>query len=194
MNRQKLFSDVWDGEEEDGTRHRIFWRPDDAGMGATLYELSAGAAGTAAPHALRGRGDVLRPERSLLHRQDGEDELAPGEFVFCPEGRAGLHAFFNRTEKPARLLALSADGFPEAPGSSRNARSAQRHRPWPRERDPGPGACRTGHVRVPLWHVAPSDETIHCMFCRLWLPRLVSRLQGGAFARAVAGFGPRRVA
>ena len=40
MNRQNLFSDTWDGEdEEDGTRHRIFWRPDDAKLGATLYEL-----------------------------------------------------------------------------------------------------------------------------------------------------------
>ena len=44
MNRQNLFSDAWDGEnEEAGTRHRIFWRPDDARMGATLYELAPDA-------------------------------------------------------------------------------------------------------------------------------------------------------
>src|ERR687887_450282 len=44
MNRQNLFSDAWDGEnEEDGVRHRTFWRPDDARMGATLYELAPDA-------------------------------------------------------------------------------------------------------------------------------------------------------
>jgi len=44
MTRQNLFSDAWDGEnEEAGTRHRVFWRPDDARMGATLYELAPGA-------------------------------------------------------------------------------------------------------------------------------------------------------
>ena len=50
MNRQNLFSDAWDGEnEEAGTRHRIFWRPDDARMGATLYELAADAPGEFGP-------------------------------------------------------------------------------------------------------------------------------------------------
>ena len=47
MTRQNLFSDAWDGDnEEEGTRHRIFWRPDDARMGATLYELAPNAPGT----------------------------------------------------------------------------------------------------------------------------------------------------
>ena len=36
MTRQNLFSDALDDyKEEDGTRHRVFWRPDDAMMGAT---------------------------------------------------------------------------------------------------------------------------------------------------------------
>ncbi len=44
MIRQNLFSDAWDGDDEEArTRHRIFWRPDDARMGATLYELSPDA-------------------------------------------------------------------------------------------------------------------------------------------------------
>ena len=47
MTRQNLFSDAWDGEnEEERTRHRVFWRPDDARMGATLYELAPGAPDT----------------------------------------------------------------------------------------------------------------------------------------------------
>ena len=41
MNRQNLFSGAWEDEhEEAGTRQRVFWRPDDARMGATLYELA----------------------------------------------------------------------------------------------------------------------------------------------------------
>ena len=44
MIRQNLFSDVWDGvDEEDRARHRVFWRPEDARMGATLYELAPDA-------------------------------------------------------------------------------------------------------------------------------------------------------
>ena len=44
MTRQNLFSDALDDyKEEDGTRHRVFWRPDDAMMGATLYELAPDA-------------------------------------------------------------------------------------------------------------------------------------------------------
>jgi hypothetical protein len=42
MQRQNLFADApWDVEEAD-SRRRIFWRPDDARMGATLYELEPG--------------------------------------------------------------------------------------------------------------------------------------------------------
>ena len=37
MIRQNLFSDAWDGDNKElGTRHRFFWRPDDARTGATL--------------------------------------------------------------------------------------------------------------------------------------------------------------
>jgi uncharacterized cupin superfamily protein len=53
--------------------------------------------------------------RPLLKKQDGEEELAPGDFVFCPEGRAGLHAFFNRSDEPARILAISATPSAAAP-------------------------------------------------------------------------------
>jgi hypothetical protein len=46
MTCQNLFSDAWDGvDEEEGTRHRVFWRPDDARMGATLYEFAPEAPG-----------------------------------------------------------------------------------------------------------------------------------------------------
>src|SRR4051794_6977358 len=44
MNRQNLFSGAWDEDSEEArSRHRTFWRPDDARMGATLWELGPGA-------------------------------------------------------------------------------------------------------------------------------------------------------
>ena len=65
MIRQNLFSDAWDEEnEEDGTRQRIFWRPDDARMGATLYELGLDASGMWMHMHFGAEGDVLRPERA----------------------------------------------------------------------------------------------------------------------------------
>ena len=51
--------------------------------------------------------------RPVLRTRDRKDELAAGDFVFCPEGRAGLHAFSNPAEEPARILAISAGGFPD---------------------------------------------------------------------------------
>jgi uncharacterized cupin superfamily protein len=114
MNRQNLFSDEWDAHEEDGTRHRVFWRPENARMGATLYELPPGAADQRL-HMHFGAEEMffVLGGRPTLKRTDGEEELAPGDFVFCPEGRAGLHAFFNHSEQPARILAMSAGSFPD---------------------------------------------------------------------------------
>jgi uncharacterized cupin superfamily protein len=51
--------------------------------------------------------------RSLIRTREGQEELAPGDFVFCPEGRAGLHAFSNPTDEAVRMLAISAGGFPD---------------------------------------------------------------------------------
>jgi uncharacterized cupin superfamily protein len=47
----------------------------------------------------------------VFRNQHGEEELAPGDFVFCPEGRAGLHTFSNPTEESAQILAISAGSF-----------------------------------------------------------------------------------
>jgi hypothetical protein len=67
--------------------------------------------------------------RPVFRNQHGQEELAPGDFVFCPEGRAGLHTFSNPTEEPAQILAISAGGFPSysreaaTPASSLASRS-----------------------------------------------------------------------
>ena len=116
MNRQNLFADEpWDVDnEENGLRHRVFWRPDDARMGASLWELRRGAPGMRM-HMHYGAEEMffVVGGRPVWRTPEGEEELAPGDFVFCPEGRAGLHAFSNPHDDPARILAMSAGSFPD---------------------------------------------------------------------------------
>jgi len=115
MTRQNLFSDEWDEENEEiGIRRRVFWRPDVARIGATLHELVPGASGGRL-HMHYGGEEMffVISGRPVFRSQRGEEQLAPGDFVFCPEGRAGLHTFSNPTEVPVRLLAISGGGFPD---------------------------------------------------------------------------------
>jgi uncharacterized cupin superfamily protein len=116
MNRQNLFADSpWDGEnDESGVRYRVFWRPDNARMGATLWELVPHARGVRM-HMHYGAEEVffVIGGRPVFRNPDGEEQLSPGDFVFCPEGRAGLHTFGNPNDEPARMLALSAGSFPD---------------------------------------------------------------------------------
>lgn len=115
MTRQNLFSDLWDGtNDETGTLRRVFWRPDDARMGATLYELGPGTP-ESRMHMHYGAEEMffVLGGRPLFRNQHGEEALGPGDFVFCPEGRAGLHSFSNPTDESVRLLAMSAGGFPD---------------------------------------------------------------------------------
>ena len=83
-------------------------------MGATLYELAPGAPETRI-HMHFGAEEMffVLSGRPSLRSPNGEEELAPGDVVFCPEGRAGLHTFSNASAEPAKILALSAGGFPD---------------------------------------------------------------------------------
>jgi uncharacterized cupin superfamily protein len=134
MIRQNLFSDEWDGaNKEDGTRHRVFWRPDYARMGATLYELAPGAPGMRM-HMHFGAEEMffVLSGRPVLRNKEGEEELAPGDFVFCPEGRVGQHAFSNPTEEPAQILGVSAGSFPDVVAYPEHGYA------WVATRDPDP--------------------------------------------------------
>ena len=134
MTRQNLFSDTWDGDkEETRTRHRVFWRPDDARMGATLYELAPGAPEDRV-HMHYGAEEMffVLSGRPVLRNQDGTEELAPGDFVFCPEGRAGLHAFSNPSDEAAEILAISAGSFPDVVAYPEHGYA------WVATRDPDP--------------------------------------------------------
>ena len=96
MNRQNLFSDEWDGEnEEGGTRHRIFWRPDDARMGATLYELVPDAP-EMRMHMHFGAEEMffVLSGRPVLRNHDGEEKLGN---TLTP----GMAASPRRTTRPA---------------------------------------------------------------------------------------------
>ena len=58
--------------------------------------------------------------------------MAPGDFVFCPEGRAGLHTFSNPTEESAQILAISAGSFPDVVAYPEDGYA------WVATRDPDP--------------------------------------------------------
>ena len=92
----------------------MFWRPDDARLGATLYELEPGYDGDRV-HMHYGAEEMffVLSGRIVSRNGDREEELAAGDFLFCPEGRAGLHAFSNPFDEPARILAMSSKTFPD---------------------------------------------------------------------------------
>jgi uncharacterized cupin superfamily protein len=140
MTRENLFSDTWDGENDEARRrYRTFWRPDDARMGATLYELAPAAPETRM-HMHNGAEEMyfVLSGRPRFRNQEGTEELAPGDVVVCPEGRAGLHAFSNPTDEPARILALSAGGFPDVVAYPEHGYA------WVATRDPDPELLAKG--------------------------------------------------
>jgi uncharacterized cupin superfamily protein len=140
MTRQNLFSDLWDGEDEElGRRHRIFWRPDDARMGATLYELAPGEPEDYL-HMHYGVEEMffVLNGRPVFRGPQGEEQLAPGDFVFCPEGRAGLHAFINRSDEPVGILAISAGSYPDV------VAYPERGYAWVATRNPDPDQLAKG--------------------------------------------------
>ena len=140
MNRQNLFADVWDVEnDQNGLLHRIFWRPKNARMGASLWELRPGAEGMRW-HMHYGAEEMffVLSGRPVFRTPAGEEELVPGDFVFCPEGRAGLHAYRNPHDEPARILAMSAGSFPDVVAYPEDGYA------WVATRDPDPALLAQG--------------------------------------------------
>jgi uncharacterized cupin superfamily protein len=84
-------------------------------LGATLYELRPGGASFPL-HAHHANEEmiIVLSGRPVLRTLEGERELAPGEVVACPVGRAGAHRLDNRTDEPARVLILSTKIRPDA--------------------------------------------------------------------------------
>jgi uncharacterized cupin superfamily protein len=109
--------------------------------------------------------------RPVFRNQHGEEEMAPGDFVFCPEGRAGLHAFSNPTEEPAQILAISAGSFPDVVAYPEDGYA------WVATRDPDPELLARGGdpgIREEASGLEPATGSgdIH----ERWPKRLLSRL------------------
>lgn len=140
MTRQNLYSDLWDKEGTgSGSRRRVFWRPENARMGATLYELAPGDRGDRL-HMHFGAEELffVLAGRPVLRTGEVEEQLEPGDHVSCPEGRAGLHTFSNPTDEPVRLLAVSAGGFPDVVAYPEDGYA------WVATRDPDPDLLARG--------------------------------------------------
>jgi uncharacterized cupin superfamily protein len=140
MTRQNLFSGDWDGgDDESPRRQRVFWRPDDARMGATLYEYAPGDDDDRL-HMHFGAEEVffVLRGRPMVRTPEGEEQLAAGDFLFCPEGRVGLHRFSNPTDEPVQILAISAGGFPDVVAYPEHGYA------WVATRDPDPRLLAEG--------------------------------------------------
>src|SRR5918996_975232 len=107
-----MFEPEWDAEQD---RQPFTWRRARLGrqagserLGASLFELPPGAS-TFPLHAHHANEELLvvLAGRPTLRVAEGERELAPGEVVACPVGRAGAHRIDNRSDEPVRVLVVS---------------------------------------------------------------------------------------
>ncbi|HXE44763.1 MAG TPA: cupin domain-containing protein [Conexibacter sp.] len=111
--RPNIWSDDWQRTVDHGpfgvrgTRVGVAAGMAEAGM--TVYELDPGRRNMPyhAHHAIEETIVVLRGTPTL-RTPDGERELAEGEVVTCPRGRAGAHQLINRGGAPARFLVISS--------------------------------------------------------------------------------------
>src|SRR5436305_11322683 len=116
MTRLNFLNDEpWDDVREDrGLRSRSFGGGELRMLGASLQELEPGAPGHLLHMHYNGEEMFfVLAGTPTLRTPEGERQLAPGDVVSCPEGAAGLHTFMNRSDEPARILGVSAGGFPD---------------------------------------------------------------------------------
>jgi RHS repeat-associated protein len=83
-------------------------------LGGTLYELAPRCEGVPL-HIHHGMEElaIVISGRPTLRTLEGESELAPGDIVAFPRGRAGGPTLANRTEQPVRYLMVSNKVMPE---------------------------------------------------------------------------------
>lgn len=116
MSRQSFLGDApWtELHEVERMRTRAFDRPRDAMLGGSLHELLPGSPGYAL-HMHYGCEEMFFVLEGTPTLRNGttEEQLSPGDVVYCAQGREGLHTFTNPTSEPARILAVSAGRFPD---------------------------------------------------------------------------------
>jgi uncharacterized cupin superfamily protein len=115
MSTPNVFRDGdWDMEREQmGVRGRSVAKPAGANeLAATLYELAPGASGFHL-HAHYGLEElfVVLEGTPTLRTHEADRDLKRGDVVACPRGRDGTHTFANRSDQPARVLAISTNNF-----------------------------------------------------------------------------------
>jgi uncharacterized cupin superfamily protein len=110
--RPNVYTDSWQRTVEHGgfgvrgTRVGALAGMAEAGM--AVYELDPGKRNVPyhAHHGIEETIVVLRGTPALP-TTEGERELAEGEVVACPRGRAGAHQLINRSDAPTRFLIFS---------------------------------------------------------------------------------------
>jgi uncharacterized cupin superfamily protein len=117
MRRLNFLQDEpWDEVDEDN-RQRVRWFGHSFGadkVGASLTELLPGAPGGAL-HMHYGVEEMffVLSGTPMVRTTEGEEQLAPGDVVYFPEGPDGLHTFSNPAEEPARMIGISSKRFPD---------------------------------------------------------------------------------
>jgi uncharacterized cupin superfamily protein len=109
-----LDDEPWD-EVDDDVRYRWFGHAFETDkLGASLIEYQPGSPGGPL-HMHYGVEEMFFVLSGTLtvRTPEGEEELSPGDVVYFPEGPDGLHTFSNPTDKPARLIGISAKRFPD---------------------------------------------------------------------------------
>lgn len=106
-----------DGDEWDRVEERTGWRSKDAWVGAridaeliggSMYELEPGdRLWPYHTHHANEEWLIVLRGRPTLRTPEGEQELAEGDVVAFPRGKAGFHQIRNATDAPLRVLMLS---------------------------------------------------------------------------------------
>ncbi|HEY2072573.1 MAG TPA: cupin domain-containing protein [Gaiellaceae bacterium] len=111
-----LDDEPWDEVNEKGrARNRWFGHTFGADvLGASLWELEPGAP-SSAMHMHYGVEEMffVLSGTPTVRTPDGEEQLAPGDVVYFPEGREGLHDFSNASDDAARIIGISSKRFPD---------------------------------------------------------------------------------
>jgi uncharacterized cupin superfamily protein len=115
MRRLNFLDDEpWD-EIADDVRVRWFGHPFEADiLGGSLRELLPGSSGSPL-HLHYGVEEMffILSGTPTVRTPEGEEQLSPGDVVYFPEGPDGLHDFWNPTDAPVRMIAVSTKRFPD---------------------------------------------------------------------------------
>jgi uncharacterized cupin superfamily protein len=112
-SRPNIYSDDWERSIAQGAfavrGTRLGAAAGARQIGAAVYEIDPGRRNMPY-HAHHGIEEMILVLRGTptLRSPDGERDLAEGEVVACPPGRAGAHQLINRSERVARVLVLSS--------------------------------------------------------------------------------------